>query len=293
MKQAALLLSLLLPLSILAQCVADAGPDKVKCTNFAQPAETLIGPEGGAVAGHTYAWEAYHERTIGTFTAVYTASIMLNDSSLANPEVTVMNIEEPVDFILHVTDSEGNTCSDTMTVRFSSFNVHLGYLNLYISPGDSILCSGWENIMGGIEPVQYLWRPNHGLTDSTSLSFWAKPLEDTYYYLTVTDSAGCVAVGSPVYRVHVHPVSVDELGSASFFSLHPNPTNGVLRLQFNESVSGPVLLRIMDTSGRTVLERNASSGNETLDLSALSMGMYLYSATTDGNLIGQGRLVVQ
>jgi hypothetical protein len=50
--------------------------------------------------------------------------------------------------------------------------------------------------------------PNHGLTDSTSLAFWAKPANFVAYYLTLTDSAGCVATGAPVYHVNVLPVSV-------------------------------------------------------------------------------------
>jgi hypothetical protein len=274
MKLQAALLSLLLLFTLssaMAQCVADDGPDRVKCTNFALPAETLIGPEDGPVQDYTYAWEAYHERTIGPYTAIYTASIMLNDSSLANPEVTVMNIEEPVDFILHVTDNEGNTCTDTMTVRFSSFNVHLGYLNLYISMGDSIFCTGLSNISGGIEPVEYLWRPNHGLTDSTGLSFWAKPVEDTYYYLTITDSAGCVAVGSPVYRVHVHPVSVAELETEEgHVSVHPNPATESIRVMVPESIHDQMLFEVMDISGKIVLQRSLSGLHRPLGL-----GLYL------------------
>lgn len=64
-----------------------------------------------------------------------------------------------------------------------------------INQGDSVFLSGMHNVGGGFPPYEYLWRPNHGLSDSTSLSFWAKPEFSIAYYVTKTDSAGCVVTG--------------------------------------------------------------------------------------------------
>jgi hypothetical protein len=58
------------------------------------------------------------------------------------------------------------------------------------------------------------------------------------------------------------------------FSVHPNPTIGIIRLSLDDPSAQQYRLQILDLSGRTVLERNEYLPT-TLDLGQLSNGAYL------------------
>ena len=279
---------------VLGQCIADAGPDKVVCVGLFSVQQLQIGPESEQQIGYTYAWETTYEGGFGNWTYTHTASDFLTDTTLINPTTIGQGEEDPLDFILHATDSEGNTCTDTMQLRWSRYYSHLGYMVMDLTLGDSIYLSGFHNVGGGIPPLQYLWRPNHGLTDSTSLDFWAKPEVTTYYYITVTDSAGCVGVGAPVYQIHVHPVSVEESAVSDVEVMaYPNPAGDMLQVSWSSDHHPSLDLRISDMSGRTVAHHSQLHARQMVDISALHDGIYLYMLIGSDGVVGQGRIVVQ
>lgn len=279
---------------VLAQCIADAGPDQIVCLGLDDPQQLQIGPENGPLQGYTYAWETIHEGGFGEWTYTFTASDFLTDTTLLHPTTMGDGIDGPLEFILHATDSQGNTCTDTMQLRWTRYGTHLGYMVMDLTLGDSIYLSGFHNVGGGIPPLQYLWRPNHGLTDSTSVDFWAKPEVTTYYYITVTDSAGCVGVGAPVYHVNVHPVSVEESAISDIEVMaYPNPAGDMLQVSWSSDHHPSLDLRISDMSGRTVAHHSQLHARQMVDISALHDGIYLYMLIGSDGVVGQGRIVVQ
>jgi hypothetical protein len=86
----------------------------------------------------------------------FTASDFLDDTTSANP--TVISSGENLIFKLTVIDSKSNICTDSVNVRFSIFGTHLGTCNYVIQHGDSVFLSNFHNVLGGISPVNYLWR---------------------------------------------------------------------------------------------------------------------------------------
>ena len=212
------------------QCTADAGSDVIICGDWNGMDTVQLGGNPTAIGGtppYTYIWETTWQ--VGTWT--YTASDFLDDTTSANP--TVISAGEELKFNLTVIDSESNVCKDSVNVRFSIFGTHLGTLTFEIQQGDSVFLFGFHNVLGGIPPVKYLWRPNHGLSDSTSLSFWAKPDSSVAYYLTATDSAGCSATGYPVYYVNVLPVSINDQDIGQLVKVFPNPSTDQITIRFN------------------------------------------------------------
>jgi hypothetical protein len=280
----------------LSQIVADAGEDKVLCVGFYGVDSNSIGGIPSAAGGtppYTYAWETEYISNIGSFTINLSASDFLNDTTLANPEV-VNVFGDTLEFRLTVTDSEGISVMDTTTIYFAYFGTHLGTVSYTINSGDSVFLSGMHNVDGGFPPYEYLWQPNHGLTDSTSLAFWAKPEYSVAYYMTLTDSSGCVVTGAPVYYVSVLPVSIEDFESPNaMIKIYPNPVNDLLNVQINPKIQGDFNLRLFLSDGRLVREESFSHNEFTVDVSGYPAGVYLYEISDGKEISDRGRIVIK
>ncbi|MEZ4990522.1 MAG: T9SS type A sorting domain-containing protein [Saprospiraceae bacterium] len=88
---------------------------------------------------------------------------------------------------------------------------------------------------------------------------------------------------------------VPDLPEQEEFRVFPNPATDRAELQYHAKEAGTVVIRIMDTSGQTVLiqKLDAVEGMNSLDLSTgeLSGGMY-YIATQKGDVLLQDRLII-
>ncbi len=271
------------------QCIANAGENIEVCSDWNGLDTVEIGGNPTASGGthpYTYIWET--SWTVGSW--IYTASDFLNDTTLANP--SVINAGENLTFYLTVIDNNSNICTDSMEVDFSNFVTHTGYLTYEIQEGDSIFLSGFENVMGGIPPLQYLWRPNHGLSDSTSLDFWAKPEQFVGYYLTVTDSSGCSAVGAPVYYVNVIPLSTNPNYYEESIIVFPNPAIDVLTFRIEGHNNKSRIYRIFNNLGQLLMEKKSPDNETTIKTINLNKGIYFFSIISEtGNLISRGKFI--
>lgn len=273
------------------QCIADAGQDVVVCCGFNGMDTVQLGENptaSGGVPPYTYTWKT--EWQVGSW--IYTASDFLDDTTLANP--TIIYTGENLTFHLTVIDSESNICTDSVHVDFTNFGTNLGYVTYIIQQGDSIFLTGWTNVFGGFPPYQYLWRPNHGLIDSTSLAFWAKPDSSVAYYLTLTDSSGCSATGAPVYYVNVNPVSIDLLHSVnSKIIVYPNPTRKIFTIKIEMNNSNEKEIEFIDSNGQIILRKELKDNVLQVNSKLLRKGLNFYKITESGKIIGQGKIIVE
>lgn len=271
----------LLYLPISAQIIVDAGNDTiVMCTS-----DTTITELGGipsvsnGVPPYNYEWSIKNPYIAfpGSPLTFY-ASDFLNDTTLSNPIITDGFICEKMMFYLKVTDSVGNTGIDSCLVMFSVYITNLWYWNYGIWHGDSIYLNQGSNVGGGIGSLTYLWKPNHGLTDSTSLSFWAKPDTTIAYYVTVTDSVGCVLEAPPLYYVDVLHVGIGESETLDYVKIYPNPTNDFLFIANKENFI-VFFTTITDMNGKIVF--NYKGYIEKIQTSDLLQGVYLLELKTE------------
>lgn len=86
----------------------------------------------------------------------------------------------------------------------------------------------------------------------------------------------------------------EEEAAAIEFSVYPNPAKDVLTLQADRGVQTGDVLRITSLEGRVVQEEVLSQlGAQTIDVSTLSSGVYMYSLSRDQQQLLAKKLVIE
>lgn len=269
-----------------SQVVADAGNDTAFCSSNWE--EASIGGNPSAKEGtepYTYAWSAEYNYA----GHIYPASIMLVDTTVANPVFTGYFHDSAV-FHLTVTDSKDNIAYDSIRVRFSEYIFCLGECRHEVSLGDSVKLG--HCIFGGIPPFQYSWTPEESLSDPTSETPWAKPQSSTHYTLVYTDSIGCQTTS--YCEVSVIPAGIrSDYSSGDFLKIYPNPSNGIINFKFTHPQYNNSVLKIYSTSGKRVKEVLVDDSVLAIDLADLSPGIYFYNWILLEEMFESGKIVLE
>jgi hypothetical protein len=81
-------------------------------------------------------------------------------------------------------------------------------------------------------------------------------------------------------------VGVNELTGINELNIFPNPTTGVLNVQFNSSINGGVVVRMLDATGRVVKTQNITNafGKQAtqFDLNNMAAGVYQLELVSNG-----------
>ncbi|RIV27007.1 T9SS C-terminal target domain-containing protein [Fibrisoma montanum] len=149
-------------------------------------------------------------------------------------------------------------------------------------------------VANGTTGYAYQWfRDGTAVAGATSVSFAAP--QSGQYSVLVTAPNGCTALASAVpvtidIVLAVDP-SVSNLGS---WSISPNPVDRTCTVTFPSGVTGPVVLTLVDATGRAVHQKTIPPGQRKADLnvSGLPPGTYLLRVTTDQTEVRQ-RLLKQ
>lgn len=112
---------------------------------------------------------------------------------------------------------------------------------------------------------------------------------DNYYYFFYdwqisTPEINCESERVPVV-VEVL-VGVNELTGINELNIFPNPTSGILNVQFNSSINGGVVVRMLDATGRVVKTQNINNafGKQAtqFDLNNMAAGVYQLELVSNG-----------
>lgn len=281
------ILSVILITSILkieAQCIADAGVNKISCPTDSDADSIQIGGNPSASSGippYSYSW---HIKPIQWFPGSFKiyASDILDDTTSSNPHIIDRWADDTITFYLSISDSLGNDCTDSTEIIFSNFIYSLSTRFYSINFGDSIFLNDGVNVDGGIGNLTYLWRPNHGLNDSTKATgFWAKPDSSLRYYVTVTDEMGCSDRGPDFYFITVNHIGIDENKLDTLVTIFPNPTTTILNISMEEL--RPSKVSIYNVVGQEIY--TSSMFKEEIDISILPNGIYILTLETSEGIV--------
>ena len=293
MKKIIFILSFFICFTGYSQLTLDAGKDSTICRPVSGFHPFTFGGNptaSGGAAPYTYTWECNYTYTVGSYSALLTASDFLSDTTASNPDL-IYSISDSVTFYLSVNDNNGATLTDSIKISFSNFGVHLAEYSTSILQGDSAFFGGVPNIFvldTDPQTATYLWRPNHGLTDSTSYTnFWVKPTVSNSYYVTITDAVGCEVSGTPVFHVGVGTANIESLLNSDLQEvlIYPNPSNGKVTIEAEKSEYYE--LSIYDPSGKLVYQVLDISKSQNIDISDLNTGIYTFILTNDKETVSK------
>jgi hypothetical protein len=179
----------------------------------------------------------------------------------------------------------------------------LDQVTVMVPEGESVIELGLEAPTGNglglrtLDGNPQLWRDGQGsdlaypfelgtLATITSSSVNNPNNATNYYYFfydwtVTTQGVACASDRVPV-TVTVEVTGIDDLtvleGS---LALHPNPSEGAVRLEWSGFGQGPVTCEVVDMSGRVLMRQQANGAASigTLDLSGLPRGVHILKLT--------------
>lgn len=122
-------------------------------------------------------------------------------------------------------------------------------------------------------------------------TFYAENLMDNeseqLYYVTVEASDDYIPAGMSTQTIVIRTnydqsLSIEEQKEEiGTLSIYPNPTDGILYVKQNYSLTSKTMLSIIDITGKNVLTTSLKNINQTIDVSHLNTGVYFATLTTD------------
>ncbi len=163
----------------------------------------------------------------------------------------------------------------------------LAFLGGQMQPGDNIVLYNGRN-----ETAPVIYTGNNG----GNFAGFAVPSANLENILTLriqSNSTGSCEDGvasTPLsWTVACGGVGIEEVGTASV-ALYPNPTNGLLTVVLGAPVTGKLNIKVLDMSGRVVIEQPvnmAGTDRSVIDLSRLQQGNYTVQVTTASTVSNQ------
>jgi gliding motility-associated-like protein len=175
-------------ITIRSNPVADAGQD-VSLSNCSADSITIGGSPAatGGAGGYDYQWSP---------------ATGLSADSVSNPVVKGLVVSQL--YTLVVTDANGCSAEDAVlvTVTSGTLSAEAGVGGSYCAGSNGTVTLGASpTATGGTPGYSYTWSPVTNLDQSNPANPIASPDTTTTYYVSVTDSKGCIAVDSVTVTV--------------------------------------------------------------------------------------------
>ncbi|PCI99591.1 MAG: hypothetical protein COB15_03780 [Flavobacteriales bacterium] len=179
-------------------------------------------------------------------------------------------------YVVTITDSNGCIVSGQTQINEPS------PIQAIINAPDTI-CFGnvvqlFANASGGTTPyVAFNW--SGGINQSGQGPILDTLTSTTTYNLFVIDNNGCVS------SITSHVVNVDlctgiaENTNGFINKIYPNPTEGIINIDFANKTVFPIIINVIDMNGQLVQQKTFNNNGTVIDLSQLPKGIYLLNNT--------------
>ncbi|WP_170265146.1 T9SS type A sorting domain-containing protein [Salibacter halophilus] len=259
-----------------SQCNADAGNDTIICGTSSQ--SLVLGGDVVAQGGtppYTYKWEAEEY----LLNEKKTASFFLDDTTKANPEFVEV-WDKSVSFKLTVTDSLGNSCSDSVKVIFCAYSFNYNTTHHFISPGDTVdIGPATSPYLDNPDCGSFMftgWTPDYAISDPMSLSPKVWPDSSVTYQGTFEDTIGCYTVFSNTsHSVKVISTGIEEsIETEDDVKIKPNPFSISTTFTFYDQ--GAKKLNVYNSAGKRVRNEEIKSNIAVFNRMGLKAGVYFF-----------------
>lgn len=186
------------------------------------------------------------------------------------------------DRTIYIEDSNGNQVhSQSFTIPDGESRVNLNWA----------LTPGTDYRFRVLEANHGLWRDNSsaqvnfpynvgGLASVTGANTSSQQYYYYYYDWEVeAEAIQCISDREEVV-VTIGTVGVEE-GELADVSVYPNPASDVLFVNIPNSIEGTISIDLIDVAGNLIEASTMTAGNQTIDVSQLSKGVYVLQLTTE------------
>lgn len=153
----------------------------------------------------------------------------------------------------------------------------------------TLLCdngsSGASILTASTTATTYAWSDG-----ATTMTTSVTPTLTTTYTVTVTE-LGCSADAFVTITVS-NCNGVKEL-VANGINIYPNPTNGILNITISSELAGNTSIEVYDAIGKLAIKEILSGDTNTINLSKLENGMYVFKVINNNKTIRIGKVVKQ
>jgi hypothetical protein len=138
--------------------------------------------------------------------------------------------------------------------------------------------------------VSYQWHYSQGPISGATSSYYVIKWSDEYY-LEATNEYGCTGVSDKEFYLYT-PSSLDQMSfDESHYTVSPNPTDGIFKLQFENSPPKDISLKLINTIGQVIEQREIENPTinhiEYFDVSHLKRGLYYLIISDEKNSISE------
>ncbi len=198
---------------------------------------------------------------------------------------TSTEVVTPSSASIYTVTGETNGCMDIAAVSVGVNQTPV----VSAAASQTLLCddgsTGSSILTASSTATSFMWS-NGANTMTTSVT----PTTSTVYMVTATE-LGCSANAFVTVTVS-NCNGIKEL-VANGISIYPNPTNGVVTISISSELAGSASVEVYDAIGKLVIKDTLSDDTNTINLSKLQDGMYMFKIINNDKAIKVGKVVKQ
>ncbi len=250
-------------------------PNSVPCTSASRTSVTVtVGsiPTISVTSGAICAGSSYTMVASGAGTYTYSGG-----SAVVTPTANTS-------YSVTGTSTLGCVGSNTAV---SSVTVNAVSPSVTSSTSNSIICSGESAILtASTAATSYTWN-----TGATTMSVSVTPTITSTYTVNVSNGTACIATSTVMVTVNAC-TGINE-AVANSISVYPNPNNGVINIILTSELSKNSLLEVYDALGKLVVKQAMVNELNTINISNLENGIYVFKVINNTNTVKIGKLIKQ
>jgi hypothetical protein len=129
-------------------------------------------------------------------------------------------------------------------------------------------------------------------TGQTTSNISVTPTVTSTYYVNVTDNNGCTSNSASVLVTVNACIGIQELVSDKV-SVYPNPSTGVLNITLTGALAQHTSIEVYDAIGKLVFAKSLMNEINTINISNLDNGIYVFKILNNTSALKIGKLVKQ
>jgi hypothetical protein len=152
------------------------------------------------------------------------------------------------------------------------------YITVYPQPAPQSIFQSGDTLFAIAGAAAYQWCYNTNIISGATDYFYVAP-QSGDYNVVATDANAC-EVEAAVFNVIASVQSLNK----NFPIVEPNPFSSELHIYFSFPQNTNALLKIFNSIGEVVLEKEIKLEDQTLNVTAVPRGIYLLSIVNQGNI---------